>query len=124
MRKLAAVIAALLALPALGGEVAGSRFTERFDWRGAHAAKTADDGTTVWWDADSWDVRGDGRTAEAEPRDFFLEPFARVAPHRTPGEPLRTVRCGGSSRQLAQFLVLVIGSRIKLLLQGVDLGVF
>ena len=51
----------MLAASLLGGEVSTSgRFTENFAWRGAHAATTKDlHGTTVWWDADSWDVRGD-----------------------------------------------------------------
>ena len=60
MRLLPFVLFAVLAIPALAGEVTGSRFVERFPWTGAHAATTADGhGTTVWWDTNSWDVRGD-----------------------------------------------------------------
>jgi hypothetical protein len=56
----AALLAAIwLAPPLAGGEVIGSRFVETFPWRGDHAASTADHGTTVWWNANDWDVRGD-----------------------------------------------------------------
>jgi hypothetical protein len=58
MRSLV-LVACLLTLNAGAGQVVGTRFVENFPWKGAHAASTGDHGRTVWWDADSWDVRGD-----------------------------------------------------------------
>ena len=102
MRRSAAVFSALLAATAVAGEVAAGRFSEHFVWRGTPAATTADGGATVWWDADSWDVRGDStfiavaslgkgfhtdihRAASADPSDGHVADGTIIGGDGSPG---------------------------------------
>ncbi len=102
LRSLHVFLSIAIAIPALAGQVDGSRFTEQFRWRGAHAATTGDHGRTVWWDADSWDVRGDTtwlsvegpgggfhvdvhRAASADPNDGRVENGDVIGGNGDPG---------------------------------------
>src|SRR5256885_1794637 len=76
----AALLSVLVAATAFAGDVTNGRFTERFDWRGAHAATTADDGTTGWWGAD-----GAEYTSVPSVDDRFGDPLIVGANAGTPG---------------------------------------
>jgi len=95
-------LSTLVARSLIAGEVKAGRFTENFAWLGAHAA-TTHHGTTVWWDSDSWDLRGDStylsvaselsagfhldihRAASADPHDGQLENGDVVGGNGDPG---------------------------------------
>jgi hypothetical protein len=58
-----------VAVIACASASASSRsFRERFVWRGVPAASVADgNGSTVWWNRDDWDVRGDTHAVAVQP---------------------------------------------------------
>ena len=103
MSRFFVVLSCLLAVNTFAGEVIGNRFVERFPWKGTHAATTGDHGRTVWWDADSWDVRGDStwialpgnggnghhvdihRAASADPRDGRVAHGHEIGGNGDPG---------------------------------------
>jgi len=79
--------AALLPAAAFAGHVTddvdGYRFHEDFAWQGNHASHVnAGNGTTVWWDESSWDVRGDSSYTAITPMANGISNRFHVDIHR------------------------------------------